>query len=336
MSDEPVILRRVRRFLAGHHPPPGPIVVAVSGGPDSVALLRALGTLAIGPLVVAHLNHGLRGADSDADEQFVGELVSRLRSDGSPIELASGRRSIADTAAGENLEAVARRVRYDWLATVAREFGAAWVATGHTANDQAETVLFQLLRGTGLDGLSGIAGRRPLGPGLWLVRPMLAVRRTDVVAYLRAIGQDFRVDATNADTTRTRSRIRHELLPRLAQQYNPRAVESLARLAKQARDWVHDQLLLTEELLKRAGLPRAGSLLVFDRRLLAAAPRRRRRAAWRRVWQREGWPRGDMGFREWDRLAAFCRRGPTAIDLPGRIRARRVAKVIQVGPIDGT
>src|SRR3954447_21136493 len=99
MADEPVILRRVRRFLAGHDPPPGPLVVAVSGGPDSVALLRALCTMDLGPLVVAHLNHGLRGADSDVDERFVGELVSRLRSDKLPIELASVRRSIADAAA---------------------------------------------------------------------------------------------------------------------------------------------------------------------------------------------------------------------------------------------
>src|SRR5947209_17399085 len=115
MSDEPMIVRRVREFLAAHHRPPGPIVVAVSGGPDSVALLRALLTVDAGPLVVAHLNHGLRGTAGDADAAFVGDLAQQLG-----VGYRTAHSDVAADAAGDNLEAAARRVRYDWLTAVAR------------------------------------------------------------------------------------------------------------------------------------------------------------------------------------------------------------------------
>jgi tRNA(Ile)-lysidine synthase len=336
MREEPTIVRRVREFLAAHRPPPGPIVVAVSGGPDSVALLRALCEVRPGGIAVAHLNHGLRGPDSDSDAAFVEGLVRRLTDDGQPIVSTNVvRREVATEAAGENMEAAARRIRYEWLASAARDIGAGWVVTGHTADDQAETVLFQLLRGTGLDGLAGIAPRRSLADGVELVRPILNVTRSEVLAHLQQLGQDYRQDATNADTTRTRSRIRHDLLPLLAKNFNPRVVDVLGRLAVQAADWRRDQAAVVEELLQTAERPRAGELLVFDSSMLAAAPRRRRRTLWRLVWTREGWSRLGMGFREWDRLAALCRGGPTAIDLPGGLRARRRGAVIQIGPMSG-
>src|SRR5262245_40439606 len=153
-------------------------VVAVSGGPDSVALLHALLALRRRgrPLVIAHLNHHLRGAESDGDETFVRDLPARLVADRYADvrlrcdHLAVGARA---PAAGDNLEAVARRLRYDWLAGVARTAGVSVVVTGHTADDQAETVLHRLLRGTGLRGLRGIAGRRPLAPDVEVVRPLL-------------------------------------------------------------------------------------------------------------------------------------------------------------------
>jgi hypothetical protein len=109
----------------------------------------------------------------------------------------------------------------------------------------------------------------------------------------------------------------------------------LGRLALQAADWRRDQASAAEELLQEAERPRAGPVLVFDVPALAGAPRRRRRALWRRVWTREGWSRLGMGFREWDRLAALCRGGPAALDLPGGLRARRRDTVIQVGPTKG-
>src|SRR3954454_15857167 len=146
---------------------PGPGVVAVSGGADSVALLCALAAdPPPGGLVVAHLNHQLRGADSDADAAFVGALFPDLPHHVEAIDVRAA-------AAGGNLEATAREVRYAFLARVAAATGAGWVATGHTADDQAETVLHRLIRGSGLRVLRGLAAPRALPPGLGLVRPLL-------------------------------------------------------------------------------------------------------------------------------------------------------------------
>src|SRR5262249_46014861 len=194
----------------------GGLVVAVSGGPDSVALVRALaaarGRHDPPPLILAHLNHQLRGPESDADEGFVAGLHAALVAAGVPaLDLCRGRRDVGAEARarGGNLEAVARRLRYRWRAGVARERGARWVATGHTANDQAETVLHRLLRGTGLQGLRGIAARRELEPGVGVVRPLLRATRADVLAYLGGLGQPYRHDSSNEDRRQTRNRIPH-------------------------------------------------------------------------------------------------------------------------------
>jgi tRNA(Ile)-lysidine synthase len=286
-----------------------------------------------GPIIVAHMNHGLRGPDSDADEEFVRRLVEQLRADApGRYELHSTRCDVAQEANGENLEAAARRARYRWLAEGARAKGVAWVATGHTADDQAETVLHRLLRGTGLAGLSGIAARRPLAPGVELIRPLLEVTRAEVLAYLESLNQDYRSDATNADVRFTRNRIRHELLPLLAERYNPRVREVLCRLADQAAGARCQLTADAEELIRAGERPRAGSLLVFDRATLAGNSRHRLRSFWRRVWEREDWPRREMAFAEWDRLADLCADGPPALDLPGGVRARRRGQVIQIGP----
>ena len=172
--------------------PLGPGVVAVSGGADSVALLHALADAGAGPLTIAHVNHQLRGRDSDDDASFVERL-------GWPC-----RTLVADIRAlGGNLEAAARRVRYDWFEQVANEVGATWIATGHTADDQAETVLHRLVRGSGLQGLRGIAPRRGR-----IVRPLLGTTRAELQIYLATKNQPFRTDTTNFDTQFTRNRIR--------------------------------------------------------------------------------------------------------------------------------
>jgi tRNA(Ile)-lysidine synthase len=315
------------------------LVVAVSGGPDSVALLRAAaearGPAATGPLVLAHLDHQLRGPASTADAQFVTELHAALEKAGVPgVRLCMERIDMATLAQreGANLEALARRERYRWLAEVARREGVRWVATGHTANDQAETVLHRLLRGTGLRGLRGIAARRPLTERVSVVRPLLQTTRAEVLDYLAAIGQSFREDESNRDLRWTRNRIRHELLPLLARTYNPAIVAVLGRLAAQAEEIFALQEQEARALLQEAEKPRAAARCVFDRDPLAAAPRHRLREALRLVWEREGWPVSEMSFAAWDRLAGVARGEAAAVDLPGGIRARCRGRVLLVGP----
>jgi tRNA(Ile)-lysidine synthase len=327
----PPLVGKVGRRLARLGAAPDGLVVAVSGGPDSVALLRALRALGVGRLVVAHLNHRLRGPESDADERFVAELVGALAAEAHGLELRCDRIDVRARAGGDNLEAAARRLRYDWLGRVAQEAGLGGVATGHTADDQAETVLHRLLRGSGLKGLRGIAPRRPLCPGVTLLRPLLGVRRAEVLAYLEELGQPYRQDSSNLDLSRTRNRIRRELLPHLAEGYNPEVVAALGRLAEQAEEVYAAAEAEARALLAEAERPRAGALLVFERRSLAAAPRGRVREALRLVWEREGWPMAEMGFDAWERLAAVARGESAAVDLPGGVRARGRGRVVQVG-----
>ncbi len=308
-------------------------VVAVSGGSDSVALLRALLMETTAPLVIAHLNHQLRGAESDGDEAFVRELHARLTETGAPLlPVWCERLDVRAAAAGDNLESAARQVRYEFLLKVAQATGAAYVATGHTADDQAETVLHRLLRGTGLHGLAGIPRRRPLAPDIFVVRPLLDVRREQVLAFLAELGQPFCRDSTNADRQFTRSRLRHDLLPLLTAQYNPGTVDVLCRLADQA---IETQAFVEKhagDLLASAELPRAGAMIVLDARQLAAAALVLVREALRLLWRRESWPLGDMGFERWQQVAAVARGESPAVDLPGGIRIQKIGHVVQARP----
>jgi len=205
--------------------------VAVSGGADSVALLRLLVELRdqLGiVLSVVHFNHKLRGKASDQDELFVSKLAEKFG-----LTLHVGRGDVARKAVREkaNLEDAARRARYEFFRRLTEGGLVDCVATAHTADDQAETVLAHILRGTGLAGLSGIHPITKAG----IVRPLLEVRRGDLRKYLRAKKQAWREDATNQDTSRQRARMRRKLLPLLEKEFNPKAVEHLAELAHLAR-----------------------------------------------------------------------------------------------------
>ncbi len=316
---------------------PGGLVVAVSGGADSVALLRALIELRGGDpglLVIAHLNHCLRGDESDRDEQFVRQLQAKLiESEVGSLELAVERRDMAAIAAqtGDNLEATARRERYAWLTEVARRFGLSHVATGHTADDQAETVLHRLLRGAGLQGLRGIAPRRELAPGVEVIRPMLTATRAEVLEFLSEIVQPFQEDRTNFDLSFTRNRIRHQLLPLLKADYNSAIVSHLSQLAEQAAETFADVESAARQLLAEAELPPAGTLRILDARKLVGKPRHLIRETIRLIWDRESWSRDAMSFADWDRAAAVVLGELPSVDLPGRVRVRRKGHVVQIG-----
>jgi tRNA(Ile)-lysidine synthase len=308
-------------------------IVAVSGGPDSIALAHlCVGLLrdgAIARLFIAHVNHQLRGPESDADETFVTGLPTNWQTP--DVTCRTTRIDVAAIARAEtdNLETIARRERYRWLADLACEVGAAWVATGHSADDQAETVLFRLLRGSGILGLGGISPCRPLGERVQLIRPLLTARRQMLLDYLHERNIGYRLDSSNRDLRFTRNRLRLELLPRLQADYNPAIVEVLCRLAEQAQE-VHAEIAAAAaRLLCVAELPRAGAVLVFSvERLQNAAPNLVREM-FRLVWQREGWPMDAMDFAHWNRLLAILRE-PDACDFPGRIHVRRAGAVLQI------
>jgi tRNA(Ile)-lysidine synthase len=207
------------------------VLAAVSGGADSVALARVLLELReeLGVvLAVAHFNHLARGQASDADEAFVFDLAKRHE-----LEFHVGRRDVAEYARSEQLsmEAAGRRLRYAWLAQVARDHRFSSVATAHTGDDQAETVLMKFLRGAGTKGLAGIYPVVEAG-ACRLVRPLLQVSRSEVEAYLTSLDQPWREDETNLDHRFRRNRIRHELLPLLEREYNPNLRQVLREAAE--------------------------------------------------------------------------------------------------------
>jgi tRNA(Ile)-lysidine synthase len=302
-------------------------VVAVSGGADSVALVRGLLECGLGPLTVTHLNHQLRGAESDADEAFVLDLARELG-----VDYRATRIDVAALANGENLEAVARRVRYDFFDEIAGGVRAKWIATGHTADDQAETVLHRMIRGTGLQGLRGIAQTK--GPaaaivGPRIVRPLLTVTRAEVLEYLESLGQPYRTDSSNADPRFTRNRIRAKLLP-LLRTFNPEVAAMLARLAEQAEEAFDILAVGASELLARAELPRGGGVVVLDAATLTAAHPYHVREAVRLIWQREGWSTDRMTFDHWNRLVGVARGELPAADFPGGVTARHAGRVVQI------
>jgi tRNA(Ile)-lysidine synthase len=308
-------------------------VVAVSGGPDSVALAHVLvrilkqGDLA--GLVFAHVNHRLRGTDSDADERFVQSLPDLWHARDVPVFTQQA--DVAAFAQSEkmNLEEAGRRIRYAYFGEIARQTGAAWVATGHSADDQAETVLLRLLRGAGIKGLCAIPAVRPLEGNILLVRPWLDVRRAQVLAYLAQHQTAYREDASNQDPRFLRNRVRRDLLP-LLEQYQPAFKDLLCRLAAQARESQDLLDALAEDLGQRAERPRAGAVLVFDAAILAGAAPIVAREMFRRVWTREGWPQGDMTAADWTRLVELASDTGTAHDLPGGVHVVRMGRVLQL------
>ena len=225
--------KRVLETIARHAMirPGSRVGIGVSGGADSVVLLRIFEGLReiLGITVhVLHFNHQLRGAEADKDERFVKSLSEKFSLAFDFARADVGRKARLHRA---NVEEAARRMRYEFFASVAEVRGLDRVAVAHTANDQAETVLSHLLRGTGLAGLAGIY---PVA-GL-IVRPLLDLGREELRTYLSELGQPWREDATNQDTSRIRARIRHELIPVLLRNFEAATVTRLARLANHARE----------------------------------------------------------------------------------------------------
>ena len=225
---------KVLKYIREQHllQPGQRVAVACSGGADSVALLRIMLELRaeLGVVLsVAHFHHQIRGAEADADKQFVEELADRLQ-----LELHCDSSNVPAHASAQkiSLETAARDLRHQWFAELIRQGKADKIATAHTLDDQAETVLMRILRGTGARGLAGIASAHK---AKHLIRPLLTTSRAEIEAYLKALGQPWRQDATNLDTSHTRNRVRHTLLPLLEREFNPAIRQTLADLAELAQ-----------------------------------------------------------------------------------------------------
>ena len=227
------------------------ILVAVSGGADSVALAHVLHHLGYS-LAFAHLNHGIRGRAADGDARFVANLAQKL---GVPFYCAKEDVPAAAKASGESLEMAARRLRRQFLLNTARRHRFRYIAVGHNADDQAETVLMRIVRGTSVAGLAGIP-YMVAQDGLFFVRPLRDCTRAQIVAYLKRNRQRWRLDATNADDFSQRNRVRNEILPLLEKRLNPAVRQALLRLADiaAAEDEVMSELARTTRPAARAPL----------------------------------------------------------------------------------
>jgi tRNA(Ile)-lysidine synthase len=310
------------------------VVAAVSGGADSMALLRGLLELkgragGSGRIYAAHVNHQLRGEASAADETWLCQQCRLL-----DVDLLVER---IDTAAlaesqGDGVEAAARDARYRLLPALAESVGARFVTTGHTRDDQVETVLLQLVRGTGLRGLAGMRFTRPLSSSVSLVRPLLGRRRAEVLFYLTAVGQHYRDDASNTESVFARNRMRHELLPLLRENFNQEvdaAVIRIAEMAAEAQAVIDD---LAEDLLEKCRQPqeeynRAGGGIVLLTASLAPQREILVCEVLRRAWREAGFAEQAMTHQRWKELAHFAQSADsgTALMLPGNVHATRPA-----------
>ena len=322
--------------ISDHWPPEAwqdvVVVVAVSGGADSVAMLRALARLSADPcanLVVAHFNHALRESSTD-DEQFVAELAHSLQ-----LRCELGRTDTDLREVGDgSIEEAARDARYEFLKTAARRFGARYVATAHTADDQLETILHRVLRGTGIAGLAGIPRTRELVHGTTLVRPLLACRRSDILKYLQELGQRYVEDESNRDNEFSRNRIRNELLPQLAEHYNTRVDEAILRLGSLAEETSVYIDAVADGLIERNVSVDEYSVEIncTELRDIPALVVRR---LLMRTWRTMAWPEQDMGYQGWHHLAvlvlASSEQQPIA--LPGGIAALRDKHCVRLTPL---
>lgn len=206
------------------------VIAAVSGGPDSVCLLHCLVELAPEygiELLAAHFNHKLRGEDSDRDEQFVEGLCKRLNV---PLSLAGEDMAAVSRREKGSLEELCRKSRHGFLEGLAREKGFGKIALGHNLDDQAETVLMNVIRGTGIDGLKGIDPVRDC-----FIRPLIGIERKEIIDFLSARGIPWRTDHSNSENSFRRNSIRNSLIPFIRENYNPSIVDTLGRLANIAR-----------------------------------------------------------------------------------------------------
>ncbi len=316
------LLVEVGEFVNGHQmiSPGEGVLVAVSGGPDSVALLDLLCRLKDRfehTLHIAHLNHGLRGEQSEKDAEFVSELARRLS-----LPCHSGLADLNDgSLKGRSPEEAARMARHRFLRTVREKTGCARIALGHTRSDQAETVLFRLLRGAGRRGLGAM---RPVRDGIW-IRPLLQTSRDEVENYVAFRGIQARQDATNFDRRFIRNWIRHDLIPRLEAHGSPAIEKVLSRTADIFRH--EDELLdgLSEEAFRNALEHSGKQKIILDITTIFGYHISIQRRLLQKAFRGLGLPAEDISFKTIQRLFELQSLPSGSLQVTPEIKASRNA-----------
>ncbi len=309
-------------------------MVAVSGGPDSIALLRAM--LSIGSrttnfhkqnLLVGHVNHQLRGSDSDDDAQFVKTICADL--DVTFLEPGSIEKQAAPELSKPPSEETLRNFRYDRLLELATQAGARYLITGHNFDDQVETILFRIFRGTGISGLAGIPRIRLGNDSVTIVRPMLNIRRQEIEAYLKQINQDFRVDATNAQSDYARNFLRNELLPLVKTRFGEKTLDSIGRLGVQAME-IDTYLNQAIAPLQKSIIRQTQESIEIDRDQLRNIEPVLLRQFIVQIWKAQGWPRQAMAYRWLERICDEIMSGTldTVLNLPNSVRFHQTESTI--------
>ena len=312
------------------------VLLAVSGGRDSMALMHAVARLrddlALPQLVAAHLNHGLRGDAGRQDAELVRIVGCALNV---PIVISECEPGQLERSSRGSLEEAARIARYEFLQTTAEEHGIPWIATAHYAADQAETVLHNILRGTGLRGLRGMPERRRLSESVELIRPMLNIADFTIAEFVQQQGIQFATDASNVDTRFTRNRIRHSLLPRLQREFNTNVSEALIGLAAQTQELLQSVDVIAEALLTEAVLEQTQEFCRMKVTRLQLQPESIVRHALTVLWLQQNWPRREMNRSHWNRLTAmiFDKSSPPSIDFPGGVRAELRGNLLAISHI---
>lgn len=306
--------------------PEEPVLLAISGGRDSVALLHLLRDAGFSQLILCHLNHGLRGKESLDDAAFVRRLAKKL---GLKCEIEA--EDVAAVAEKKRLstETAAREARHAFLLRMAEKYDVWVVLLAHHAEDQAETILANLCRGSGLAGLAGMHAVQRLDTGLHLVRPLLQVRRSEIDAYLKSKRCKFREDSSNTSPKHRRNRLRHEALPLLNDVFSRDVVPQILRLgslAEQDDDALQRQAMA---FLMTEGQVKEDRSLLITPELLALHPAVSSRVV--ALWLREAW---ELPGIEHDVIEAalgmLAPDGAAKINLPGDRHLRRKAKRLWV------
>jgi tRNA(Ile)-lysidine synthase len=317
------LLRRLKKTLDQIEAlrPGEKLLLAVSGGADSLAMLHLFNHAKQFDLHVLHVHHGIRGAEADEDAVFVEAVCKewhipcRIEHVDAPALAATRKIS---------LEAAAREVRYLALKSEAVKIGAKIIAVAHNLDDQAETVLMHIIRGSGLNGLRGmrVSSQMP-GADLTLIRPMLGITRAEIEAYCAEQKLTPRVDSTNTDIAYTRNRVRHEIIPAL-EQVNPQIKRALARLAESIRADVETVNQHAQESWQATTLRAEADAIAFDRKILAAQPIAVQRQLIREAVAKISGPEQEVSFEQVEAAREVALNGDTGAlaDLPGGLQVR--------------